>query len=369
MFDRDHINVFLRVQQGCNLNCDHCFTLGNKDRVLTTPFEYVEGFLDSINKNVDPHSVTLYLHGGETFLAKISHLRQVTDHAKAIFAGKKLTIIPQTNLVYRITDDWLKFVKEDCGGQIGVSWDAKIRFGSIKSEQEGRLEKLFFENLKILRDNGIKYYITITVQKHLLNVRPYRIVNMFDGASSIDFEHLTVFDEKTKNLRVNLKEWSDWYDELVNHYQNYETTWCLPQVDLFTKSIEDGVIYNCKCNCCDRKTFTLNPNGTVGFCPDNSYTESVSTVDEMVTNWKGYEEKSHEAFIKRLTSMSTENCYSCEHYAECGGNCEDYFFDDSGECPLSKQVITRIKQNKPRFIQLYKERAAPNLSELRKEKK
>jgi sulfatase maturation enzyme AslB (radical SAM superfamily) len=216
MFDRDHINVFLRVQQGCNLNCDHCFTLGNKDKVLTTPFEYVEGFLNALDKNVDPQSVTLYLHGGETFLAKISHLRQVTDYAKSVFADKKLTIIPQTNLVYKITEDWLTFVKEDCGGQIGVSWDAKIRFGSIKSEHEVRNEKLFFENLKILRDNGIKYYITICAQKHLLNIKPWDIANMFEGAASIDFEHLTVFDEKTKDLRLNLKKWSNWYDALLN---------------------------------------------------------------------------------------------------------------------------------------------------------
>lgn len=369
MFDRDNINVFLRVQQGCNLNCEHCFTLGNQDKVLTTPFEYVEGFLSSIKNNVDPSMVTLYLHGGETFLAKLGYLKRVTEYAKSVFAHKKLVIIPQTNLVYRITDEWLDFIKTQCDGNIGVSWDAQIRFGSIKTEHQVRQEQLFFNNLKRLIAEGINVHISIVVQKHLLKLDPMKIVEMFEGVAGIDFEHLTVFNKKTKNLRVNLKEWSDWYDKLVDYYQNNQTSWCLPQVDLFTKSIEDGVIYNCKCNCCDRKTFTLNPNGTVGFCPDNSYTESVSTVQEMVEDWKGYEEKSHAAFIERLCSMSTENCFSCEHYAECGGNCEDYFFDDSGECPLSKKVISRIKQNKRRFIQLYHERAKPNLAELREVKK
>lgn len=364
MFDRDNVVMFLRVVQGCNLNCTHCFTLGNQDKVKTTPFEYIDQFLTSIKRNVNPHRGVIYLHGGETFLAKLSYLRKVTERARELFHEKDFKIIPQTNLVYKLTDDFINFIRTECNGHIGVSWDAKIRFGSIKTEHQVRQEVLYFNNLKTLLDNCFKVHITITAQKHLLDVDPLNITKMFAGVASIDFEHLTMFDEKTKNLRVNLKKWSDWLDVLVEYYQHNEVSWSLPQIDLFTKAIEDGEIYACKCNCCDRRTFTLNPNGTTGFCPDNSYISPVSNVQEMISSWSMYEEKAHNAHIERLATLSTENCYTCEHYTECGGNCEDSFFDDSGECPLSKKVISRIKENKVTFIQLLNERSRKNLAEL-----
>lgn len=368
MFEKDNVVMFLRVVQGCNLNCAHCFTLGNQDKTLTTPFEYIDKFITSIKDNVDPRRGVVYLHGGETFLAKLSYLRKVTKRVRELFSKEDFKIIPQTNLVYKLTDDFISFIRNECNGHIGVSWDAKIRFGSIKSEHQVRQEELYFNNIKILLENNFKVHITITVQKHLLDVDVSKIIKMFDGVASIDFEHLTMFDDKTRDLRVNLSKWSNWFDKLVDYYQNNNVSWCLPQVDLFTKSIEDGEIYSCKCNCCDRRTFTLNPNGTTGFCPDNSYIAPVSNVDEMKDNWSLYEHKAHDAHIERLATLNTENCYTCEHYSECGGNCEDSFFDDSGECPLSKKVISRIKENRTIFIKLLNERTSNNLAELQQKK-
>lgn len=366
MFERDNIVMFLRVQQGCNINCDHCFTLGNKDKLMTTPFEYVDKFLSAIAENVNPKRGVIYLHGGETFLAPLTYLRQVTDKVRQLY-GKRMAIIPQTNLIYKITDEFIDFIKNDCDGHIGVSWDAVIRFGSIKSENAYRQEQLFFKNFKRLVDEGIKVNANITVQKHLMEYSPRDIANMFDGAISIDFEHLTVFDQKTKELRCNLVDWANWLDGLTKIYESEDVSWCLPQVDLFIRSIESGQTYQCKCNCCDRRTFTLNPDGTTGFCPDNSYISPTSDVNVAASNWSEFTEKAFDAHIARLSTMSTDNCFDCEHFNECGGNCEDTLFDDSGECPLSKRTIQRIKNNKERFIELLNNRARKNLLEFSKD--
>lgn len=365
MFERNDVVIFLRVVQGCNLDCSHCFTLGNQDKILTTPFEYVQKFLTSIKENVDPHRGVVYLHGGETFLAKLSYLKEVTSLIRQLY-GHKFSIIPQTNLVYKIDQEYIDFIKDYCDGHLGVSWDAKIRFGSIKTEHAVKQEKLFFSNLKLLIKAGIKIHINITVQKHLFEYDPLKVAAMFEGVNSIDFEHLTVFNEKTAALRPNLVKWANWLDTLTEHYQNNEVSWCLPQIDLFTESLQRGVTYQCKCNCCDRRTFTLNPDGSTGFCPDNSYIDPSSHVDTMVNNWPLFTEKAHDAFIARLSTMNTENCFQCEHYTECGGNCEDTLFDDSGECPLSKKTISRIKQNKEVFVKLLSERAKKNLLEFSK---
>lgn len=365
MFERNDIVVFLRVVQGCNLNCSHCFTLGNQDQILTTPFEYVEKFLTAIKKNVDPTRGTVYLHGGETFLAKLDYLKQVTSLVHELY-GDSFGIIPQTNLIYTIDQEYIDFIKNHCDGHIGVSWDAKIRFGSIKTEHTLKQEKLFFDNLKLLIAEGIKVHIGITVQKHLFEYDAHEVARMFEGVNSIDFEHLSVFNETTEKLRPNLVQWANWLDKLTDYYQHNEVSWCMPQIDLFVKSIEDGQTYQCKCNCCDRRTFTLNPNGTTGFCPDNSYIDPSSHVNVAHENWELFTEKAHEAFIHRLSTLNTENCFSCEHYNECGGNCEDTLFDGSGECPLSKRTIARIKENHQVFLDLLQNRSTKNLLEFTK---
>jgi len=367
MFERNDVVIFLRVVQGCNINCSHCFTLGNQDQVLTTPMEYVVKFLEAIKNNVDPQRGVIYLHGGETFLAPMSYLKEVTAFARKNY-GAAFSIIPQTNLIYTIDEEYLDFIRNHCDGHVGVSWDAKIRFGSIKSEHAVRQEQLFFKNFKLLIAAGIKVHVNITVQKHLFEYSPQQIADMFEGANSIDFEHLSVFNEKTKAIRPNLKRWAQWLDGLTNIYENQNVSWCLPQIDMFVKSLENGITYQCKCNCCDRRTFTLNPNGSTGFCPDNSYIDPSSHVDVAHADWALFERKAHEAFIARLATLNTENCFACEHYNECGGNCEDTLFDDSGECPLSKMTIARIKEHKDKFIKLLYERSEQNLLEFTKGK-
>lgn len=366
IFSNEFNVVYLRVVQGCNLNCDHCFTLGNKDPFMLTELKFIDQFLSSIKKNVDPQKVTFYIHGGETFLAPYSHLSKVNSIIKEYFNDIPKDIIPQTNLLYKVDDEFIDFIRNEYRSVIGVSWDADIRFGSIAINKKTEQEELFFGNLKKLIDAGIKVNISITAQKYLLNYNPLEIVKMFNGVDSIDFELLTTFDEKSSNLKPNNKKWADWLNELVHYYENNETTWCLPQIDLFTKTLMTGKMFDCKCNCCDKRTFTLNPNGSVGFCPDKTYVEPISNTDEMINDWPSFENKGLQVRINKLIEMQTqEMCFSCEHYDICGGNCDASLFDDTDECPLSKKVISRIRNNKEKFIFLYENRAKKKLTELR----
>jgi len=366
IFSNEFNVIYLRVVQGCNLNCTHCFTLGNKDPYMVTDLNYIEDFLSSIKDNVDPQKATFYIHGGETFLAPHSHLANVNKIIRSKFGIKRIDIIPQTNLLYTIDDEFINFVKTEYRSTIGVSWDADIRFGSIAINKKTDQENLFFSNLKQLLANDIKVHIAITAQKHLLNYDPLEIVKMFDGVDSIDFELLTTFDEKTRNLKPNNKKWATWLEKLVDYYQHNKTTWCLPQIDLFTKALITGNLFDCKCNCCDKRTFTLNPNGTVGLCPDKTYVEPFSTTTEMKQDWATFQNKSLDVMMKKLVEMDQHTmCFECEHYDICGGNCDASLFDDSDECPLSKSVISKIRNNKEVFIKLYEDKAKNNLTELR----
>jgi radical SAM protein with 4Fe4S-binding SPASM domain len=366
IFSKEFNVIYLRVVQGCNLNCSHCFTLGNKDPIMVTDKKQISDYLGAIKKNVDPEKATFYIHGGETFLAPLEYLADVNKIIRDTFPTAKIDIVPQTNLIYKVDQEFVDFIKNEYRGTIGVSWDAEIRFGSVAINKKSEQEALFFKNLKTLIDNGIKVHIAITAQKNLLNYDPLEIVSKFDGVDSIDFELLTTFDDQTRSLRPNNKKWAAWLDKLTEYYQNNNTTWCLPQVDLFTKTLMTGKLFDCKCNCCDKRTFTMNPNGTVGLCPDKTYVEPFSTVDEMVNDWDTFQSKSLEIIMNKLVELEEHDmCYKCEHYDICGGNCDASLFDDTDECPLSKKVIGRVRNNINRFIEIYENKAKPNLTELR----
>jgi len=359
VFTNEFNVIYIRVVQGCNLNCTHCFTLGDKDPIMITDPTVVDKYLSSIRKNVNPQKATFYIHGGETFLAPIPYLRDITKQIHTHFPDIRKDIVPQTNLTYKIKQDFIDYIKEDCYSSIGVSWDADIRFTTEIQE------RLFFKNLKILLDNDIKVNISITAQRHLLNYDPIEIAQKFEGVDSIDFELLTTFDEKTKDLKPNNKLWAEWLDKLVDYYQHNDVSWCLPQVDLFTKTLMTGNLFACKCNCCDHRTFTLNPNGTVGFCPDRTYIEPQAHVDDLVNNWQLFEDKGAKVMSEKMFEEQNQMCFDCEHYDICGGNCDSTLFDETDECPLSKKVVSRIRNNKERFIDLYKNKASKNLIELR----
>ncbi len=343
------------------MNCSHCFTLGNKDPYKLIDHETVKAFLRSIKQNVNPKNATVYIHGGETFLAPYSHLESINKLIHQELKETKLNIIPQTNLMYEVDDLYVDFIKKQYGNQLGISWDHNIRFNSTSDNYN---EELFFKNFKYLVDNGVEIAVAITVQKHLLESNIEEILPKFNGAVSLDFEFLTIFDDKTKSLKVNNLKWSEFYYRIVDYYMKNETTWSLPQIDLFTRSFSENKIYNCKCNCCQNRTFTLNCNGTLGLCPDETYVRPISSISEIVQNWSAFERKAREQHLKHVAQELHPMCHSCEFFDYCGGNCELSLFDDSGECSLSKKVLAMQKQNigifKKKLIQANK-----NLVELK----
>lgn len=325
------------------MNCTHCFTLGNKDPYKLLDHSTAKKFLGTIKNKINPKSATVYIHGGETFLAPFSHLEKINEIVHSELNETKVNIIPQTNLMYQIDDKFVQFVKTHYNNQIGVSWDYGIRFDSASSKLN---EDLFFKNFRYLVDNGIDIAVAITVQKHLLECEIEKVLPLFNGATSLDFEFLTMFDKKTIDLKVKNHEWAKFYERIVNYYVKNDTTWSLPQVDLFTKSFLENKIFNCKCNCCQHRTFTLNCNGTLGLCPDETYIRPISDIEEFHNDWDSFELKARESHLRLLTQDLHPMCQSCEFFDVCGGNCELSLFDEEGlDCPLSKNVLKFQQDN------------------------
>lgn len=338
MFSDEFATIFIKVAQGCNLNCTFCVTLGNKDPIKVANLDDVKSFLQAIKKNVNPKKAAVYLHGGETFLAGIPYLKSVCTLIDEILCETECVKIAQTNLLYQFGDELIGFVKEYCNGELGVSWDADVRFNSEVQERQ------FFKNIDRCISEKLSVAVAIVAQKQLLKRNPIDVIKQFDGCNTIDFEHLSVFDDATKALAVSNKDWSDWVLEIVKYYGDNETTWALPIVDLFTESLQSGSFFEGKVNCDPTSTFTLNANGTCGLCPDTTYSSPLSTAKEMNSNWSLFEEKCQETILERKYNLA-QQCYSCEFYSVCGGNMEPELFSGDDECPLSKASIQYQQEN------------------------
>jgi radical SAM protein with 4Fe4S-binding SPASM domain len=353
--------IYIRVVQSCNLNCSHCFTNGNADKFALVDIEDVKAYLDSIRKNVNPEKAVFYIHGGETFLAPLPFLKEVNDYIREIFSDITFHIIPQTNLLVKVDDAFIDFIKEEYDSEMGISWDYKIRF---QNDKKALSEERFFENLQKLIKSDINIAISITVQKHLLDYDPIKLVGLFDGVKSIDFELLTIFNETTKSLKVSNIKWAKYLKTIVDLYISKDTSWSLPQIDLFTKSILENKLYRCKCDCCNNRTFTLNPNGSVGLCPDTTYYEPIMQAKDMLNSWDSFLTKAIPKIALRESRKVNKLCLKCEFYDICGGNCEESLFvEGEDECPLSKDVIKYQIKN----LELFKQKlnkAYDNLPEL-----
>lgn len=319
-------------------------------------------FLKTIKNKINPYKATVYIHGGETFLAPFEHLSAINKLVHEEMADTKVNIIPQTNLMYQVDENYVKFIKEEYNNQLGVSWDYGIRFQSGANHFN---EDLFFKNLKFLTDRGVEVAVAITVQKYLLRADIEKILPLFDGVMSLDFEFLTMFDEQTRSLKVSNDEWTEFYEKIVKYYVSHKTSWSLPQVDLFTKTFLENKIYNCKCNCCQHRTFTLNCNGTLGLCPDETYVRPISDINEFTNDWDAFERKAREKYFTHLTEEMNYRCKECEFFDLCGGNCESSLFDEtSKECPLSRKVLGFQQKNLGLFKEKLKQ-AESNLIELK----
>lgn len=363
-FNKDFNVIYLRVVRGCNLNCSHCFTMGTRDSYSLAPLEYIESFLKSIKENVNPQHAVVYIHGGEPFLAPYEYLSQVNGLIKKILSIKKVNIIPQTNLMYRVDEKYTDFIKQEYAGNLGVSWDYGIRFGTTSSAFN---EDLFFGNFKKVVASGANVAVAITVQKHLMELNPVEVVKKFEGAKSLDFEFLTTFDEKTSALKVPNKIWSKFYLQILQYYAAHSTTWSLPLADLFTKSFLENRIYQCKCNCCQNRTFTMNVDGSVGLCPDDTYYAPISTVQELSRDWEVFAQKAMLKHAEQIGEPINELCQTCEFYEHCGGNCEaSLFLEGEDECPMSRESLAfqlaRVDIFKNKLNSAY-----ANLPELKKE--
>ena len=131
------IMVYLKTTETCNLNCSHCFTNGINGRKIYFNPEKTIKWLESLKVGL-PHMESLHVefHGGEPFLAPIKNMQRVYDEVNPLFDN--ISWGATSNLVFKIDDEKLNFMRTVLNKRIGTSWDPKIRFANEKQSHRTR---------------------------------------------------------------------------------------------------------------------------------------------------------------------------------------------------------------------------------------
>ena len=342
---------YLKTTETCNLNCKHCFTNGTSGAKVYWDYKkvarWVNEFLRTQSKSTHD-TLHCEFHGGEPFLVDVSEMQYVYESCKD--AHPNITWGATTNLVFKLKQEHINFIKGPLGNRIGTSWDPKIRFANDKQSA------LWLNNVRTLLDSGVNIKLFISVTKDTIAIDPIFLLTWIKnlGVKEVSFERLTGNGSANKHPEIfptNIEQdaWflrmheqselygaREWFDNefLENVYSKFETG--------FNKA---GTF----CRDCEEKLYTLNADGTIAGCPNSAPESYFATIDDDINS-----------IINspiRLENIACERsrdprCYSCEVFQYCGGDCHQLSWqgDICGAPKSLMKKLSGIVENKKVWI-------------------
>lgn len=386
----DHM-VYVRLFEGCNLFCEHCFIPSNPKKIKESFYENNgltnELFAKSNIKEGD--KIYLQWHGGEPTMLGVEYLENAI---KNIEADKRLSYQHgiQTNLM-NFSDNpqrWADFYAKYFNSHIGVSWDASIRHmnrKTINQETNEEFEEKFWANLKLASSMGLKFYMVVTATKVFFqkfkNPIDFFELMVENGITHLNLERIT----KNGNARLNWdklgltnKEYSEYMSKFFKYYRLFKTN--NPSVVLNISPFDGLMVsvvnknqkeqqvqnksadiwdimsyknqgYGCWSGQCDTRFHTIDSNGYKYGCTaltseqDNSNKALQSKVGSELQKivWIGKSNKEQRDNIIGQRQSRQEACQTCEFLSICSSGCLSVEkFDESMECSGAKTLFKTI---------------------------
>ena len=338
---------YLKTTETCNLNCKHCFTSGkNGPKVYWNTDKIINWFKNFRKYNYHKHDIAhLEFHGGEPFLVPVSEMQYVYDATKNLWEHQSYGVT--SNLVFKLKQEHIDFMKGPLGNRCGTSWDPNIRFANEKQSD------LWRKNVETLVSEGITIKLFISVTKDTVNIEPIELLKWVKdlGVQEMALERLTgngnanlhpeIFPtniEQDKwflkmheqSLQYNTREWFD-NEFLETIYSKFETG-----------NTKQGTF----CRDCEQKLFTLNATGTIGGCPNAAPEFNFGSLDDPMVDLINNP--------KRLNNIACEvarnpKCWECEVFKYCGGDCHQLGWQGD-VCGAPKSLMKQLAQKKSEAI-------------------
>lgn len=333
----------LNLTHKCNLNCPFCYSYRNND-VMSE--EVMEGAIDFISNRINCEPINNYhvvsFSGGELFLGNWHKIPYIVDKIKNNCSDRNIHFILQSNFtLFKIEDNPEIQQLLEKVDSIGTSWDAgkNVRFISDFTLNN------FWSNLQWLIDNKKDIEVIICLTKQLLIQYPEPNKLLMDllnkGLRKIELERLCkpLEDRPAYNnfvIRPYNAEIKVWLTKAYKSYKKLQKEY--PDFTISTfESMEDSVkgIYHYEYGRnCQRRSFTILPNGDVGQCFINVDKPFYNVLTKQL-NIDNYEE------ICQREEILDEECKKCKYVKWCRGGCCRMEKDTTG-CPTPYKIFDLI---------------------------
>lgn len=345
----DHL-VYLRVFEGCNLHCQHCFIPSNPKRMT---LDDIEAVAETLRGRIAAGStILIQWHGGEPTLMGADFIRSGIERLRA--AGPEFTWRHgiQTNLM-SFSEEWARLYHDEFGGEVGVSWDPKIRLLNRHAlDSHGEFNRRFDEKLAAVVEAGLAPYLVVTAAKTLFKAFP----NPFDffqhwhdrGVQHVHLERITETGYARQNwdfVGLSNAEYSSKMSRWMRAYWSFkkntigEKPFFLSPFENLTDSITslaDGAprAHGCWSGHCDTRFHTIDADGYKFGCT-------------ALTSEQGNRNSNHGldlgSDLKARREIRQFDCHSCPFRSVCSSGCLALNFDDgSGECSGGYKLFETI---------------------------
>lgn len=335
----DHL-VYLRVFEGCNLHCKHCFIPSNPKRMS---LEDIAKVPDQLRSKIKPGAVILIQwHGGEPTLMGPDYIRRGIEILREEGPEFVWRHGIQTNLM-SFDSEWAQLYHDEFGGEVGVSWDPKIRLLNKHAEDSNaEFNRRFDEKLASVVEHGLTPYLVVTAAGTLFRHFP----NPFDffqhwvdrGVKHVHLERITETGFARQNwetVGLNNLDYSEKMSRWMRAYsafskaQSGATQLFLSPFENMSDSVASLAAdapraHGCWSGTCDTKFHTIDAQGYKFGCT-------------AITSEQGNKNSNHGFDLGSNLVAKREirqfDCFRCKFRKVCSSGCLALSFDDgSGEC-------------------------------------
>lgn len=333
-------NFYLKTTETCNLNCKHCFTNGSNGPKIYWEHLKVINWLKEFRR-LNPAKddfAHLEFHGGEPFLAPVSQMQEVYDECKDLWENQSWGIT--TNLVFKLTDEHIKFIQGPLQGRIGTSWDPDIRFANPKQYD------LWRKNVTTLLELGVQIKLFVSVTSGTLKIEPIDLLEWVRdlGVQELALERLTHNGSANKHPEIfptNIEQ-DAWFLKMHQQSQEHDARhWFHNEFmeTIYTKFDTGQTQIGTFCRDCEEKLFTLNASGTIGGCPNGAPEEWFGTIDDPIVDLLTSPQRVNNIACERARNPA---CYSCDVFDVCSGDCHQLSWQGN-VCGAPKSLMRHLK--------------------------
>lgn len=343
--DFDHL-VYVRLFEGCNLACEHCFIPANpkkmsEDQLKTLP--------ESFKKFAKPgQKLLIQWHGGEPTMLGPKLIRSTIEHWIAEYPEYTYSFGIQTNLM-NYDESWASLYRDHFDSKVGISWDPKIRLiRKDKPETNSEFESIFWKNVDRLAVDKIEPYMVVTGTRIFFETftNPVDFFELLEKHSipAAHIERLTktgVARDNWGTIGLTNREYSNYMLRFSRAYFSYRSIKRPTESRSVYLSPFDGLKASlirlsegltggsgCLSGVCDTRFHTFDSNGYKKGCTALTSESDNKNSGVQVIQIMDYK------FARKLRQQS---CDGCEFMPICSSGClASEKWDESEECSGSK---------------------------------